>query len=111
MKFPKSKPYRNKRLLISVSMLECQVCGHPPSSDPAHSNWSHHGKSMSRKADDIFVAAMCRSCHTELDTGSRLTKEERQAMWMDAWKKTVKRLVNDGDWPHDIDVPVEALEE
>ena len=110
MKFPKSKPYRNKRHLIYVAMMDCQVCGASGPVQASHSNWSHHGKSMARKADDIFVAAMCRSCHTELDTGSRLTKEERQAMWMDAWKKTVKRLVNDGDWPHDIDVPAEALE-
>lgn len=110
MKYPKSKPYRNKKHLINVAMLDCQVCGASTGSDAAHSNWSHHGKSMSRKADDIFVAAMCRSCHTELDVGSHLTKAERQELWTAAWKKTVKRLVDEGNWPHDIDVPQEALE-
>ena len=90
--------------------MDCQVCGAPGPVQASHSNWSHHGKSMARKADDIFVAAICQSCHYEIDMGNSMSKEERQDTWTAAWKKTVKHLVDNGDWPIDIDVPKEALE-
>lgn len=108
MKFPKSKPYRNRKHLINVAMLDCQVCGASTGCDAAHSNWAHHGKSMSRKADDQYTAAMCRSCHAELDQGAHLTKAERQNMWTTAWIKTVRKLIKDGNWPIDVPEPEEA---
>ena len=108
MKFPKSKPYRNKKHLINVAMMDCQVCGASGPVQASHSNWSHHGKSMARKADDQYTAAICQSCHYEIDQGSHLTKEQRQEMWTNAWISTVRKLVKSGDWPLDIPEPEEA---
>ena len=108
MKFPKSKPYRNKKHLINVALLDCQVCGAPGPVQASHSNWSHHGKSMARKADDQFTAAICQPCHAEIDQGSHMTKAERQEVWTNAWIKTVRSLVKSGDWPLDIPEPEEA---
>ena len=106
--FPKSKPYRNKRHLMNVAMLPCQVCGKEGATQAAHSNWAKHGKSFSRKADDQYTAAMCVMCHAELDQGHMLTKEQRQEMWDGAFRRTVKALVDAGKWPAEIPVPEDA---
>lgn len=111
MKVPKSTPYRNKKHLMNVAQLECQVCGKDGLTQAAHSNWSKHGKSFARKADDQYTAAMCMFCHQELDQGWMLTKEQRQAMWDMAWRKTVKRLVAEDKWPLDIPVPQEVVDQ
>jgi hypothetical protein len=108
MKFPKSQPYRNKKHLMNVAALECQVCGKDGATQAAHSNWAKHGKSFGRKADDQYTAAMCQFCHHELDQGWMLTKLQRQDMWTTAWIKTVKRLVAEGLWPDNVEIPEEA---
>lgn len=58
----------------------------------AHSNWSRHGKGMSIKAHDCFIAFLCARCHRELDQGSKLSKEERQEMWQAAHDRTMLHL-------------------
>ena len=93
---------------MAVAMLDCQHCGASGPSDAAHSNWSHHGKSFGRKADDIYVAALCREHHYEIDQGSNLTKAERQELWNAAFIKTVRELVRLGQWPAEIEIPEEA---
>ena len=104
----KSQPYRNKRHLMNVAMLDCQVCGLSGHTQAAHSNWGKHGKSFGRKADDQYTAAMCQFCHSELDQGANLTKEQRQEMWEKAWIKTVHAIVELGQWPAEIEIPKEA---
>jgi len=42
---------------------------------------------MGIKAHDCFTAALCQSCHHELDQGKNLSREQREDLWMDAWKK------------------------
>jgi hypothetical protein len=106
--FPKSTPYRNKRHLMNVASLSCQVCGKDGATQAAHSNWGKHGKSFGRKADDQYTAAMCQFCHSELDQGHMLKKEQRQEMWGEAFRRTVKALVDSGKWPSDVPVPEDA---
>jgi uncharacterized CHY-type Zn-finger protein len=108
VKYAKSVPYRNKRHLMNVSQLACQHCGADNGCQAAHSNFSKHGKSMARKADDNYVAALCLKCHHDLDFGSHLTKAERMDMWTQAWVKTVKQIVQLGQWPADVEIPEEA---
>jgi hypothetical protein len=41
------------------------------------------------KSNDYRIAAMCYKCHSNLDQGSKLTREERVDMWEDAHRKTI----------------------
>ena len=84
--------YRNRALLDLAHHLPCQHCGAVEASEPAHSNWSRHGKGMSLKAHDVYFAAMCHSCHAELDQGSRWTREQREEIWRTAHEKTLLEL-------------------
>lgn len=93
---------RSRELLDAVKTLPCQHCGAAAPSDPAHSNQAKHGKGKGIKASDVYVAALCRLCHNELDQGRRLTRDQRIAMWTAAWRKTVRALIARGLWPKSI---------
>ncbi len=71
----------------------------------AHSNQGIHHKAKGIKADDSAVASLCYACHSKLDQGSKLSKQERMTMWFNAHVKTVRELVRRGLWPLDIQVP------
>lgn len=105
MSFPKFQYIRSKPLLKAVASLECQHCGKYGLTQAAHSNQAAHGKGRGIKSSDVFTAALCATCHYELDQGKRLEKYERDAMWSDAWRKTVTQLVKRGLWPMAIDIP------
>ncbi len=96
---------RSRPLLNAIKALPCQHCGAAAPSDPAHSNMAQHGKARGKKSSDLFVAALCRADHHELDQGSRLSRDERQAMWTNAWRKTVRELVKRGTWPLHLPIP------
>jgi hypothetical protein len=96
----KTQYVRSKRLLEIVASLNCQNCGHYLS-QAAHSNWGG-GKGRGIKASDNYVAALCQACHTEVDTGNRLSKEERQALWLNAHLKTLHYLLLTDQWPHGV---------
>lgn len=102
MQYPKHKYVRNQKLLKLVAGLSCQNCGMEHGIQAAHSNWGG-GKGKGIKADDNLVAALCLSCHYEIDQGAHLSKEERQEMWLKAHKKTVEAL--EGVWPKEVPVP------
>lgn len=96
---------RSRPLLNAIKALPCMHCGAAGPSDPAHSNELRHGKARSKKASDVFCAALCRADHHELDQGHRMTRDERQAMWTNAWRATVRELLKRGTWPMDIEIP------
>ena len=84
--------YRNRQLLDLAHHLPCQWCGEGVASEPAHSNHQRHGKGMGIKAHDAYFAALCHSCHAELDQGSRWTREERANIWQSAHDRTMLEL-------------------
>jgi transcription elongation factor Elf1 len=98
----KTKYVRNKRLLEVVASLNCQHCGHYLS-QACHSNW-HGGKGRGIKASDEYVAALCQKCHFEVDQSPRLSKEERQEMWLNAHLKTLHFLLITDQWPRGVPV-------
>lgn len=100
--FLKTQYVRNKRLLEIVASLNCQNCGHYLS-QAAHSNW-HGGKGRGIKSSDNYVAALCQACHTEVDTGNKLSKDERQTLWVNAHLKTLHYLLLTDQWPHGVPV-------
>lgn len=96
--------FRNRKLLdLAHRVTECQVqipgvCeGHSAHGcEPAHSNQIRHGKGFGNKAADYMHAAACHSCHAELDQGRRFTKDEKAAMFMEAWERTMALYFENG---------------
>jgi hypothetical protein len=82
--------YRNKDLLEIVRQSPCQACGRTDGTVvAAHSNQLRDGKGRGLKAHDYRIAAMCFSCHSNLDQGNTMSKEERVEMWEEAHRKTI----------------------
>lgn len=104
-RFQKFQYVRSRKLLKAVASLPCQHCGRDGMTQAAHSNEAVHGKGRGIKASDVYTAALCFECHSELDQGKRWTREERQTVWRTAWVKTVTALVKLGMWPMDVPIP------
>lgn len=105
MKFPKHKYIRSTLLMREYRTLPCQHCGRDDGSVAgAHSNWGG-GRGRAIKADDNLCASLCHACHTMLDQGHTLSKQERIDLWTAAHKKTVAELVRRGLWPKNVPIP------
>ena len=92
MMFPKTQYLRDKKRLQSCRDLPCQNCGTEDGTVvAAHSNSGAHGKGRGIKASDEFVAALCFTCHANLDQGTG-TKEDKSQMWHNAHLKTIALL-------------------
>jgi hypothetical protein len=104
MQYPKHQYVRSQKLLKLVAGLSCQLCGTESGIQAAHSNWGG-GKGRGIKADDNLVAALCQTCHYDIDQGAKWSKAERQQAWNIAHFKTVQLLVDTNQWPVDIPVP------
>lgn len=102
---PKRVYIRSPALLAAVRTLPCQHTGETGSTEPAHSNWAHHGKGRGIKADDNRVAALSREIHRELDQGKKWSMEQRQNIWWEAHQKTVRALLAAGLWPINVPIP------
>ncbi len=89
--------YRNKKLLEIVRQSPCQNCGAQNGTIvAAHSNQLRDGQGRGIKADDYRIAAPCFVCHSELDQGTKMSRQERVEMWEDAHRKTVGWLFDNG---------------
>lgn len=92
--------YRNRALLDLAYQIECtvQLPGQCEGGygEPAHSNQQRHGKGFGNKADDVFFASACRSCHRELDQGKRYTKDEKREFWQRAHERTLLAIWDRG---------------
>lgn len=71
---------RDKRLRAMCQAMPCQGCG-GNGADWAHSNQAIHGKGRSVKASDLYIAALCWPCHSEIDQGAGMTKAQRVEAW------------------------------
>jgi ferredoxin len=47
---------------------------------------------MGIKAHDCYIAAICFTCHAEIDQGKTYTKDVRKAVWDKAHKRTIGEL-------------------
>ena len=81
--------YRNKKLLEVVRDSPCQSCGAKNGTVvAAHSNQLRDGKGRSIKAHDYRIAALCYTCHSDIDQG-KMSREDKQDLWEMAHRKTV----------------------
>lgn len=87
-----------------MAQLPCQHCGIDGQTQAAHTNWGG-GKGRGIKADDNLTAALCQSCHMEIDSGAKLSRQQRQEMWLKSHRKTVAAIRSNGDWPVNVPYP------
>lgn len=82
--------YRDKKLLEVVREAPCQMCGIKDGTIcAAHSNQLRDGKGKAIKAHDFRLAALCYRCHTRIDQGADMSKEERLGAWEAAHRATI----------------------
>ena len=89
--------YRNKKLLELVRQSPCQICGAQNGTVvAAHSNQQRDGKGMGIKAHDYRIAALCYTCHANIDQGKTLSKQEKFDVWDEAHRRTIGWLFEAG---------------
>lgn len=89
----KSKPLRSRKWLAAVGSIdECVLCGRW-GTQVAHRN---EGKGMGQKVDDSLTAAICPSCHHEIDNGTKLTREQRRSEMDRAIVMTLQEIARRG---------------
>lgn len=86
--------YRNKKLLEKMRELPCAVCGAEDGTViAAHRN---EGKGMGLKTSDALVTPMCFVCHTNLDQGKEMSRQERREQWNLAYINNIKYMIENG---------------
>jgi hypothetical protein len=89
--------YRNKKLLELVRQCPCQICGAQDGTVvAAHSNQQRDGKGMGLKSHDYRIAALCFTCHADIDQGKTLNKQEKFDKWDEAHRGTIGWLFERG---------------
>ena len=89
----RQQPYRSRKWLAAVHKIEsCVLCG-AYGVQAAHRN---QAKGMSQKTDDCLTAALCLSCHHDIDNGNHLSRDERRALLDRAVCETVAQLARMG---------------
>jgi hypothetical protein len=85
--------FRSRDWMAAVASLEfCVLCG-KHGVQVAHRN---EGKAKGRKTDDSLCAALCVDCHTGIDSGKAMTRDERRAEMDRAIVLTVQALTRAG---------------
>lgn len=93
LSYPKNKPYRCEAWLRAVASLPCVQCGVEGRTQAAHRN---QGKGMGIKTDDCLTAALCVPCHTEIDQGGDMKRDERRSVLDFAILMTLVALAKNG---------------
>lgn len=86
----KTDYFRSQDMMEVVREFPCGHCGRQVEGNcGAHPNWSFADKGKSIKAHDV-PATLCPNCHVPiLDQGSKLTRAEREEMWLKAFYQTM----------------------
>jgi hypothetical protein len=93
MNYLKSPTYRSDKWLRAVASLPCVRCWREGATQAAHRN---EGKGLAIKTDDCLTAALCVDCHSMIDQGKGLAREERRQMMDKAILQTVVELARKG---------------
>jgi ferredoxin len=81
--------HREPKLLKLAKGKPCVMCYRDDGTVvAAHSNLLEHGKGMAMKAHDCMTAWLCMTCHSMVDQGKHLTKEEKRMFMLEAICKT-----------------------
>jgi hypothetical protein len=85
--------YRSEKWRRAVASLPCVLCGIEGMTQASHRN---EGKGMGLKTSDALTAALCHTCHTEIDNGRDMTREDRRREMDRAIVLTVEMLAAEG---------------
>lgn len=86
--------YRNPKLTKLAKGKPCVSCGADDYTTVwAHSNLLEHGKGRGLKASDACGMLLCFKCHSELDQGNRMTKEEKRQFQIEMMVRTYRYLI------------------
>ena len=89
--------YRNSNILKLARNSPCQMCGiEDETIVGAHSNQLRDGKGRGIKAHDYRVAYLCYKCHTAIDQGTAMSRQQREYEWENAHRKTIGWLFENG---------------
>lgn len=89
--------YRNPKLLALARDQACVMCLNLNNTVvAAHSNLGEHGKGMGNKAHDGMTAWLCYRCHTRLDQGSDMNREQKREFMLTAICRTYMHLWEQG---------------
>lgn len=88
----KESIHRSDKWLRAVASIDCVRCG-SHGTQAAHRN---EGKGMALKVDDCWTAALCPACHTEIDQGKHMSRDERRAAMNQAILLTLRELARKG---------------
>ena len=75
----------------AVEALPCVLCGREGQTQCAHRN---EGKGL--KTDDCMTAALCLTCHADIDQGPDLLRDERRNLMDSAILLTISALARSG---------------
>lgn len=90
----KDEPHYSEAWRRAVADLqECVRCNRVLGNQAAHRN---EGKGMGQKVDDCLTAAICPECHTEIDQGKTMTRDEKRREIDRAILKTLVLLFRAG---------------
>lgn len=85
--------FRSKKWLQAVREIDCCVLCGRYGVQAAHRN---EGKGMGIKVDDCLTTALCEECHSRIDNGRDMTREERRSEMDKAIVLTIRKLANEG---------------
>lgn len=89
--------FRSPKLLRSAEGQACVICGSIGTTIAAHANSVALGKGTGIKAPDYYAVHLCQVCHDLYDGRlGKLSKEEKEDMWMQAFLRTVARWFDQG---------------
>ena len=84
--------WRSEKWLAAMREIPCQHCGRSERFGDIVAAHRNEGKGKAIKVSDALVAALCYRCHTDLDQGAKMRREERREMWDLAFRQTLKSL-------------------
>jgi hypothetical protein len=113
--------YRDKDLLKLAQGEKCLLEIHPncmgdegSTTVACHSNDLIMGKGKGIKSSDAFSVWGCSPCHSMLDQGNQLSKQEKKKLFDKAWFKQVNEWANIADTmtlkPWKVDAALRVLQ-
>ncbi|SFN76697.1 hypothetical protein SAMN05216516_12011 [Izhakiella capsodis] len=85
--------YRSPKWLKAVREIECCVLCGAYGVQAAHRN---EGKGTGLKVDDSLTAALCPECHSRIDNGKDMSRDERRHEMDRAIVLTLQKLSREG---------------
>jgi hypothetical protein len=102
----KESVLRSKKHRMTVASMSCLSCQSASGVQAAHRN---EGKGMGIKACDSQIFPLCYLCHSALDQGGMMSKNERREHEKRLVDETRKILIDSKTWGDDIEAAYQKI--